>query len=243
MAAGIHPTLEFTPPARAPTPPHTSGVHARAKRPNLGPTRHTRGLPPAARLVIPLESTGARRRRTISCDRAAIRTAGPAMWWITSCRSPVVVPMRPATCSGKRPRTGRQRIGWSDAGAAPGIERPLSHPQLIFSKSLTQPESVMDDVPYSSTAGLPLRWLEPLRIAAHDLTQRLLEASAALSTSGAGEGLERRGPAPGRRGPRGRRAARLTREPSLPTGIDPPTPQFRPQDIDRSRLCAILTRC
>src|SRR5437588_243188 len=138
---------------------------------------------------------------------------------------------------------GRQRTGWSDAAAAPGIERPLSHPQLIFSKSLTQPESVMDDVAYSSTAGLPPRWLEPLRIAAHDLTQRLLEASAALSTSGAGAGLERRGPAPGRRGPRGRRAARLTREPSLPTGIDPPTPQFRPQDIDRSRLCAILTRC
>ena len=39
----------------------------------------------------------------------------------------------------------------------------------------------MDDVAYSSTAGLPPRWLEPLHIAAHDLTQRLLEASAALS--------------------------------------------------------------
>jgi len=58
---------------------------------------------------------------------------------------------------------------------------------LIFSKSLTQPESVMDDVAYSSTAGLPPRWLEPLRIAAHDLTQRLLEASAALSTWQASE--------------------------------------------------------
>jgi len=109
-AAGTLRTLEPTPPARAPTPPHTSGVHAGAKRPNLGPTRHTRGPRPAARLVIPLESTGARRRRTISCGRAAIRTAGPAMWWITSCRSPVVVPMRPATCSGNRPRKRRRSV-------------------------------------------------------------------------------------------------------------------------------------
>src|SRR5205814_8308762 len=153
----------------APTPRHTSGVHARAKRPNLGPTRHTRGPRPAARLVIPLESTEARRRRTISCDRAAIRTAGPATWWITSCRSPVVVPTRRATCSGRRRRRGRPRTRASDGGAASGIERPLSHPQLIFSKSLTQPESVMDDVVYTSIAGLPPRWLEPIRIAAHEL--------------------------------------------------------------------------
>src|SRR5205807_8540226 len=131
--------------------------------------RRARALLRAARLAIQLESTGARRRRTISCDRAAIRTAGPAMWWITSCRSPVVVPTRPATCSGRRPRKGRQRTRPRDADAAPGIERPLSHPQLIFSKSLTRPESVMDDVVYTSTPGLPPRWLEPIRIAAHEL--------------------------------------------------------------------------
>src|SRR5205085_12498129 len=66
------------------TPAHTFRVHARvnaplvrgATRPNRGPTHRTRGLLRAARLASPLESTAARPRRTISCDRAAIHAAG-----------------------------------------------------------------------------------------------------------------------------------------------------------------------
>src|SRR6266513_4972266 len=71
VAADTPRTLERIHAARAPTVHHTSRVHAQAnaplvrgaKRPNLGPTRRTRGPRLAARRTIPLESTGARRGR------------------------------------------------------------------------------------------------------------------------------------------------------------------------------------
>ncbi len=170
MAAGTPRTLERTQAARAPTLHRTSRVHAQAnaplvraaKRPNLGPIRRTRALLRAARLAIPLESTGARRRRTISCDGAAIRTAGPATWWITSCRSPAVVPTRPATCNGKRPRKGRQRTGWSDADALAreGTDRRealeiVSFKQLVSPPPANSPGRGLQ--PPLHTAGPPAR--------------------------------------------------------------------------------------
>src|SRR5439155_25030904 len=68
---------------------------------------------PAPPPVMRIASIAVRRRRTISCGGAVIRTAGPATWSITSCRSPAAVPTRPATCSGRRRGRRRQRTGWS----------------------------------------------------------------------------------------------------------------------------------
>ena len=135
VAEGTLLILGCTPAARAPTPlTHAPRVHARdnaplvrgATRPNLGPTRRTRAPLPAPRPVTPTACTGAKRRRTTSCGRRGILTAGRDMSWITWCRSRAVVPTRPATCSGRRWARRRRRTRWSGRGAArhAGIDRP-----------------------------------------------------------------------------------------------------------------------
>ena len=145
MAEGTLLILGRTPAARAPTPlTHAPRVHARdnaplvrgATRPNLGPTRRTRAPLPAPRPVTPTACTGAKRRRTTSCGRRGILTAGRDMSWITWCRLRAVVPTRPATCSGRRWARRRRRTRWSGRGAPRhgAIDRPPRGRPLIESE-------------------------------------------------------------------------------------------------------------
>ena len=129
MAEGTPLVLGRPPAARAPTPlTHASRV--------LGPTRRTRAPPLVPRRAPPTASAEAKWRRTTSCVRRGILTAGRDMSWITWCRSPAAVPTRPATCSGRRWARRRRRTRWSGRGAPRhgAIDRPPRGRPLIESE-------------------------------------------------------------------------------------------------------------